>query len=250
MSTNFYANRESAKAYAQITFPGTYFLAFRDLPKLFHQHIHGNNALDFGCGAGRSTRFLRNCGFQAVGVDIAAEMLIKARELDPIGDYQLIADGDFSSLERGTYDLVLCAFPFDNIPNIRKTALLSGLAGLMKESGKMILLGSTPEIYSHEWASFSTADFRQQNMNAREGDTVRTINLAAGDQRPVDDVLCSDETYRKVFREAGLDVLEMLKPLARAEEPFSWINETRVAPWMVYVLVRAANAIELSKSET
>jgi hypothetical protein len=56
-------------------------------------------------------------------------------------------------------------------------------------------------------------------MNARDGDTVRTINLAAGDERPVDDVLCSDETYRKIFREAGLDVLEMLKPLARAEEP-------------------------------
>jgi SAM-dependent methyltransferase len=242
MSTNFYANRESATAYAQITFPGTYYLAFRDLPKLFHQHIHGNNALDFGCGAGRSTRFLRNCGFQAVGVDIAAEMLIRARELDPIGDYQLIADGDFSSLERRTYDLVFCAFPFDNIPNVRKAVLLSGLAGLMKENGKIVLLGSTPEIYRHEWASFSSADFRQQNMSAKDGETVRSINLAAGDQRPVDDVLCSDKTYRAVFREAGLDVLEMLKPLARAEEPFSWVNETRIAPWMVYVVVRAAKA--------
>ena len=120
----------------------------------------------------------------------------------------------------------------------------------MKENGKIVLLGSTPEIYRHEWASVSSAKFRQQNMSARDGETVRSINLAAGDQRPVDDVLCSDETYRAVFREAGLDVLEMLKPLARAEEPFSWVNETRVAPWMVYVLVRAANAIELSKSET
>ncbi len=48
---------------------------YDDLPALIAEHVLGTRALDFGCGAGRSTRFLRGLGFQTVGVDIAAPML-------------------------------------------------------------------------------------------------------------------------------------------------------------------------------
>src|SRR5215469_7619316 len=43
------------------------------------------------------------------------EMIAKARELDPDGDYRLIKGGDFSGLSSHASDLVLCMFPFDNI---------------------------------------------------------------------------------------------------------------------------------------
>ena len=36
--------------------------AFRDLPRLFREHVSGQRAVDFGCGTGRSTRFLRGSG--------------------------------------------------------------------------------------------------------------------------------------------------------------------------------------------
>ena len=45
--------------------------------------ISGRIALDFGCGTGRSTRFLRDLSFHVLGVDIAAEMLERARCQDP-----------------------------------------------------------------------------------------------------------------------------------------------------------------------
>ena len=78
---NVYQDQARADAYAQLEFPGTYFLAFRDLPALFHEHVRGRVALDFGCGTGRSTRFLRALGFSAIGVDVADSMLARAREL-------------------------------------------------------------------------------------------------------------------------------------------------------------------------
>ena len=84
--TNVYDDRTRAEAYAALEFPGTYYLAFRDLPKIIHEHVRGPQALDFGCGAGRSTRFLRQLGFDTVGVDIAAPMLARARARDPEGD--------------------------------------------------------------------------------------------------------------------------------------------------------------------
>ena len=57
---NAYEDSDRADAYSRLEFPGTYYLAFRDLPELIADYISGSNALDFGCGAGRSTRFLNN----------------------------------------------------------------------------------------------------------------------------------------------------------------------------------------------
>ena len=67
---NVYDDRARASAYAALEFPGTYYLAYRDLPTIIGEHVRGRKAVDFGCGAGRSTRFLRMLGFDAVGVDI------------------------------------------------------------------------------------------------------------------------------------------------------------------------------------
>ena len=55
---NTYEDAVRAAAYADLEFPGTYYLAFRDLPELLGTPTSGSKALDFGCGAGRSVRFL------------------------------------------------------------------------------------------------------------------------------------------------------------------------------------------------
>jgi len=28
----------------------------------------------------------------------------------------------------------------------------------------------------------------------------------------------------------------MFQPLAKGDEPYPWVNETRIAPWVIYVL--------------
>src|SRR5512140_2215168 len=95
---NVYEDARRADAYAQLEFPGTYYLAFRDLPDLIRAHVKGRRALDFGCGAGRSTRFLEKLGFETTGVDVSAEMVRRAREQDPDGDYRLVGEADLSGL--------------------------------------------------------------------------------------------------------------------------------------------------------
>ena len=196
---NVYQDQARADAYAQLEFPGTYFLAFRDLPTLFHEHVRGQLALDFGCGTGRSTRFLRGLGFSPIGVDVADSMLGRARELDPQGEYRLVGDGDLSGLPEATYDLILSTFTFDNIPTLdRKAALLGSLRLCLKPSGRLVNLVSTPDIYVNEWASFSTRDF-PENRLARSGGRVRIVMLDVGDRRPVEDIVCSDEDYVRLY---------------------------------------------------
>lgn len=238
--TNSYGDATRASAYARLEFPGTYYLAFRDLPSILARHAPGRRALDFGCGAGRSTRFLRELGFEATGVDISAEMLAHARRLDPSGDYRLVADGSLHGLGRTRVDLVLSAFTFDNVPTRRKkVALFRQLGARLGPGGCIVNLVSTPEIYTHEWASFSTRPF-PANHTARTGEMVQTVITDVADARPVHDVLWPDEAYRAVYASAGLEVLLAHRPLATGEEPWRWVSETEVPPWCIYVLARRA----------
>jgi SAM-dependent methyltransferase len=248
---NCYADDTRAQAYATLGFKNTYHLAYRDIPAILGEHVRGRKSLDFGCGTGRSTRFLRQLGFEVTGVDIAEDMIRKARELDPSGDYRLVQRDDVQSedvpgddltaLQSGAYDLVLAAFTFDNIGgknNDNKVRILRALGRLLTQDGKLVLIVSRPEIYTHEWASFSTKDF-PDNQLAKSGDKVRIIVTDHADPRPVEDILWTDESYREVFKEARLRLLGKHEPLARGDEPYSWVSEVEIAPWAVYVLESA-----------
>jgi SAM-dependent methyltransferase len=163
MSTRFanvYNDPARSVAYPGLEFPGTYYLAYRDLPAILGEHIQGRRAIDFGCGAGRSTRFLRQLGFDMVGLDISEPMLARARERDPRGEYRLVPDGDLGGLAAGTWDLILAAFTFDNVPTWeKKVTLFQSLKRLPRVGGRVVNLVSSPDIYRNEWASFSTKDF-------------------------------------------------------------------------------------------
>jgi SAM-dependent methyltransferase len=238
---NVYEDARRAEAYAKLEFPGTYYLAYRDLPMIIAEHVAGSRALDFGCGTGRSARFLSQLGFAATGVDISADMIAKAKELDPDGDYHLIPSGGLDQYAAASFDIILSVFTFDNIPAGQKVELFFALKDRLRPDGKIITVVSAPEIYRHEWASFSTRDF-PENHQARSGDRVRIIMTDVEDSRPVEDILCTDESYRQIYVEAGLELVRTYQPLARDDEPYEWVNETAIAPWTVYVLKRATEA--------
>jgi SAM-dependent methyltransferase len=234
--SNVYDDTIRADAYAKLEFPATYYLAYRDLPEIIREHIRGTKALDFGCGTGRSTRFLRKLGFDVVGVDIAEQMLARAREMDPAGDYRLVPDGNLDTLSADTYDLVLSVFTFDNIPTMeRKIGLHRSLGQQLRRGGRIVSLVSSPQIYVNEWASFSTKDF-PENKTAKSGDQVRIVMLDVDDKRPVLDVFWKEEDYLEVFRSAELIPIKTYRPLAKHSEPYPWVSETTIAPWVIYVL--------------
>ena len=238
---NVYEDAKRADAYAKLEFPGTYYLAYRDLPQIISKYVRGKKAIDFGCGTGRSTRFLQALGFESVGVDISDDMLRRALELDVNGDYRLVGDDDLGELEAGEYDLVLSAFTFDNIPTVeRKVSIFSEIRRLLKPEGLVVNLVSAPEIYVNEWASFTTEEF-PENRLAKSGDKVRIIMTDVEDRRPVADIVWSDAAYRETYEKAGLELIETYKPLARKDEPFDWVNETKIAPWVIYVLQKSAH---------
>ena len=237
---NVYQDEVLAKAYSDLAFPGTYYLAFRDIPDILKRHVEGTVALDFGCGTGRSTRFLRDLGYDVVGVDISEAMLREAVERDPAGRYLRVPDGDLSCLSAGRFDLVFCAFTFDNIPNqSKRVRLFRQLGDLLKPQGRLINLVSSPEIYLNEWVSFTTQSF-PENRDANSGGRVRIVMLDVSDRRPIEDVLWTDMDYRATYSSAGLALLETHQPLGLPTDPYEWVSEATTAPWTIYVLGRPA----------
>jgi SAM-dependent methyltransferase len=130
-SINCYEDGNRASAYATLEFANTYYLAFRDLPEILSAHVTGVKALDFGCGTGRSTRVLKKLGFDVTGVDISEDMLRIARTSDPSGDYRLVPGDNLNQFAASSFDLVLCAFPFDNVPGGMKARIFRDLRGLL-----------------------------------------------------------------------------------------------------------------------
>jgi ubiquinone/menaquinone biosynthesis C-methylase UbiE len=119
---NSWGNLARAESYSKLEFPNTYYLAYRDMGEIISRHVTGNRAIDFGCGTGRSTRFLKRFGFNVTGIDISEDMLEIARNLDLSGDYQLASNGNYSHLGINQIDLVQSIFTFDNIPGWDRTS--------------------------------------------------------------------------------------------------------------------------------
>lgn len=233
---NVYDDADRARAYADLELPGTYYLAFRDLPVLVRKHVCGTRALDFGCGTGRSTRFLKSLAFRVTGIDVSESMLDQARGRDPHGDYRLVAGDSLAGLATGTFDLICAAFTFDNIPTDQeKISALGKLKRFLAPGGRLFVIVSSPAIYCHEWASFSTRDY-PANHSARDGDPVQIIMLDVPDRRPVVDIVCSDAHYRELFEAVGLWLIETARPLASGTESIQWVSETTIPPWTIYVL--------------
>jgi SAM-dependent methyltransferase len=206
------------------------------LPDILNKHVKGSQAIDFGCGSGRSSRFLSNLGFEVIGLDNSAEMLEFAKEKDPNGNYQLVKDGEYDHLGLESYDLIQAIFTFDNIPDVDlRTQILGSLKKLLVNSGTFILLASTPEIYTNEWCSFSTKDF-PENRKAKSGDLVQGIMTDVEDKRPVTDTIWFHHDYEKLFQAVDFNIASIYRPLGLENEPYDWISETRIPPWVIYVL--------------
>jgi hypothetical protein len=165
-------------------------------------------------------------------------MLEQARSRDPDGTY-LLADGDdLSVLGDRTFDVVLAAYPFDNIPDrARRTHLFRQLGERLAPGGRIINLVSAAEIYVNEWLSFSTRDF-PENRTAQPGDVVKIVMLDVPDRRPVEDIYWTDRDYDETFAAAGLQLIELHHPLGNDADPFTWVSEYDVSPWTIHVLAR------------
>lgn len=210
---------------------GTGLLAFRDLNEIIQRHVSGNKALDFGCGAGRSTRYLQELGLDVIGVDISEKMLVEARKKDLKNTYYFIREiDDIPTVSK--FDLILISFVFMEYSKKEDIASsLKKLAQRLSEKGKIIFIVCTEQFYNHNWLSIN-ADF-PENKSARSGQIVRVY--LRDYNMEVYDHLWTKIDYLDCCKAANLSVIAEYLPLGKKNDNRAWDMEFTVAPFAIYV---------------
>ncbi len=234
MSIKTHDYEKHAGEYAELGIEGTQHLAFRDIPMLIREYAGSiASALDYGCGAGRSTRFLKRLGFNAVGVDTSREMLEQARSKDRLGEYHHIPSGHLP-FEDSAFDLVFSSFVFLEVSRIDEIeGILKEMKRVLRKDGIIIFVTASMEATKGTWVSLSYS-FPENDRPLHSGDTVKL--LIRGIDVILYDYYWTDDDYRRAAERAGLMLVKLHKPLGSSDDSIEWRDETKMPPFAIYVL--------------
>jgi SAM-dependent methyltransferase len=182
-------------------------------------------ALDAACGTGRYAEFLAALGHRVIGVDSSPDMLARARERVPHGDFR---QGDLHRLPVGEseVDIVTCGLALTHLPDL--SPVMAEFARVLRPGGHLVIADMHPETVLR--GSIPTL----RDPDGRPGRLVSHRHLL-GD-------------YLRAALPAGFRLLRCEEPLAPAQsgEPATDPGPWDVWPWSLAALVpeaaRAANA--------
>lgn len=230
-----------AKVYSDLNLTGTQFLSFRDIPMLVNKYVSGLDTLDYGSGAGKSTLYLKSLGLNVEGVDVNKEMIKAAIEKDPDGVYQCINSAQIPSISE-KYDFVFSSWVLMEVATKRELyAIVKEITRVLKIGGAFIAIVCNEDTYNTDWLSENT-EFAE-NKNLYSGSVVKVlfkdINLS------IYDYFWTTNDYQEAISSAGLELIEIYKPLGHNKDGYNWINEHKKSPCSIYVakkIIRKAGA--------
>ncbi|MEM6338644.1 MAG: class I SAM-dependent methyltransferase [Pseudomonadota bacterium] len=222
---------EYAKAYASKTPPNSLKnLAFKHLPSLFKKYNTDNKALDFGCGVGYSTSFLKSLGFDCRGVDINPKMVELAKENDKKGTYQSIVNLKIP-YDNETFDLVFASFVLLEMSSLKQIEeALIEISRVLKPEGHFVAILDNENMYKYSLGSLNT-DFAQ-NKTLENGKKVKVEFIH--NNLSIEDYFWTQESCLSAMQNANLELLEISNPLADPNDEIEWKDETRISPISIY----------------
>jgi SAM-dependent methyltransferase len=232
----------TAERYNKRDFKGTDWLAFRDIPELLDRHLDPEvlnlPALDLGCGAGRSTRFLASLGLDVSGCDIDTEMLSIARRKHAHCEFVHLKQGGLP-WPNGRFGLVFSSFVLMEIGSLAEMQKVAQeIQRVLHPRGIAVMVVTTPEFYCGHWLSCEVG-FSENSGGLESGQRV-CVRLVPEDIW-IEDHFWSDADYRSVFEAAGLSLRKQRFPLGHSGDARPWIDELKTAPYAIYVLEKNSN---------
>jgi len=201
----------------------------------------GSRALDWGCGAAKSTLWLKSVGLfdEVHGADLNDSMIQESRTRDPDGEYILALDGKLPSHIDLNYDLVLSISVVIEIPTrAAMRAYAAEAFRILRPGGLAVVTGATEESRdpANEYVSFSylptNPDTDPHNQHLKSGDPVVVLSRQG---LALEDFVWTRQDYENTFTSEGFKVIEVTRTWGEQTDPFEWRDELRVPS--DYVLV-------------
>lgn len=232
MSIHECSHEEYSKLFPQFSLKEANYLGLRDIPDLLQKYVKGKMALDYGCGPGGSSAFLKELGFLVDGVDISESMVNLARQAMPENNFSVLQE-DKILAEDEHYDLVFCSWVLQEIsPKNKLAAVLSEISRVLKKHGIFAAIVNSEAFYTKDWIHANT-EF-EENKNLKSGDRTRILvkNSSNFFWRHY---FWTDKDYREMLSKVGLEVMVIHHPLGTDDDGIAWVNEKVVSPVTIYV---------------
>lgn len=224
--------QKNANLYAKLGITGTRYLIFKQIGSIIEKYAKGNITLDYGCGAGGSTRFLKSLGLSVEGVDISEDMLTQARSLSNDILYTLIESAK-TKAENEKYDIVFSSLVLFEIATKEELArVFREIWRILKQDGVFIAVTGSPAMFNYQWLSLEV-DF-PENKELQSGSIAKVllkdINLI------VYDYFWTDGDYQDIIRKTHFDLVEAITPLGDENDGYPWVSEKEASPFIIYVM--------------
>lgn len=100
--------------------------------------------LDVGCGPGETDRFLEGRVRRLAGVDVAPEMLERARHANPWAEYRNYAVGELLPYEDGSFDVSFAICVFHHVSRTQRIPLVEEMIRVCRPGGMVALFEHNP----------------------------------------------------------------------------------------------------------
>jgi SAM-dependent methyltransferase len=219
---------DQASLYSASEFQNTYYLGYREIPGILKRFARGTNALDYGCGTGRSSRFLKKLGFEVVGVDISEAMLKLAQIEDPKGEYHLISSANIGDLAEA-FDLVFSCFVFLTVSSKAELrAIFKEIYRVLKPGGIFNFVTASKYLYIKKYISYDLSPIESLSSGQKILVTLKDLGLS------FQNYFWSDEDYRDLLKQAGFELMHYEMPIAGPSEKDKWLDESVFGPYVIY----------------
>ena len=224
-----------AKSYAELGITNSYYLAFKDVPLLLEKYTNKNmRFLDYGCGKGRSLRFIKSLGYNdIVGVDISQDMIEEANKIDPKGNYNLMENSHIP-YEDNTFDTIFMSYVFLDVGEYDQIVeILKEFKRVLKDKGHVIFITSIVKNIKDKWLSFSY-DFPENHKDLTH---CQNLKLLIKDNNIIlHDYNWTNDDYERAIKDSGLRIKEIHIPMGNNNDPYKWLSEKTVPYHYIYIL--------------
>ena len=226
----------NAELYGSLGIKGTtYQIGFDAVAKLLGD-ITGKTFLDFGCGTGRSARFLKELGAQHVyAVDHDQDMINQAQSRELEGVTFSRTDGAIP-LPDASVDGAVSMNVFIEIRTLGEMIRACvEIARTLRSDAPFVLESSNPMAFGRTFRSYSYPHAGP----LQSGQTTPCIVITPGGQFVIQDTYWTEDDYVEAIEQAGLTVTTIDYP--RPRDPAAWsTDEASISPCIVIEARKAA----------